>query len=108
MPHDDPRRWELVHGHLVSEPPPGGRHGRIAARLVHRLAAHVEAHELGVVLTCDTAFILHRAPDTVRAPDVAFVTRERYATFGDDTGALPGPPGLRLTVSEVLDAGLSR
>jgi Uma2 family endonuclease len=68
------------------------------------LGAFVEAHRLGVVLTCDTAFVLHRDPDTVRAPDVAFVERERYASFGDDTGALPGAPDLAIEVLSPSDA----
>ena len=100
---DDGRRYELVHGEFVSEPSPGGRHGRVAAKLVQRIGAHVEAHRLGVVLTCDTGFVLHREPDTMRAPDVAFVTYERYHAFGDDTLALPGPPDIAIEVLSPSD-----
>lgn len=100
---DDGLRYELVHGAFVSEPPPGGRHGRIAAKLVQRIGAHVEAHRLGVVFTCDTAFVLHREPDTVRAPDVAFVSYERYHAFGDDVAALPGPPDIAIEVLSPSD-----
>ena len=100
---DDGLHYELVHGEFVSEPPPGGRHGRIAARLVQRIGAHAEAHRLGVVLTCDTGFVLHREPDTVRAPDVAFVSHERYRAFGDDVAALPGPPDLAIEVLSPSD-----
>lgn len=101
---DDDRHYELVHGQFVSEPPPGGRHGRIAARLVQRIGAHVEAQRLGVVLTCDTGFILHRRPDTVRAPDVAFVRRERYIAFDDEISALPGPPDIAIEVLSPSDS----
>ncbi|HET6628397.1 MAG TPA: Uma2 family endonuclease [Woeseiaceae bacterium] len=112
---DDGLHYELVHGEFVSEPPPGGRHGRIAARLVQRIGAYAESHRLGVVLTCDTAFVLHREPDTVRAPDVAFVSHERYRAFGDDVlqpqiTTEPGElnaddllPGFRLPVSDIFD-----
>ena len=100
---DDGLHYELVHGEFVSEPPPGGRHGRIAARLVQRIGAHAEAHRLGVVLTCDSGFVLHREPDTVRAPDVAFVSYERYKAFGDETLALPGPPDLAIEVLSPSD-----
>ena len=33
----------------------------------------------GRVLTCDSGFTLARNPDTVRGPDVAYVSRERWA-----------------------------
>lgn len=100
---DDGFHYELVHGEFVSEPPPGGRHGRIAARLVQRIGAHAEAHRLRVVLTCDSGFVLHREPDTVRAPDVAFVSHERYQAFGDEIFALPGPPDLAIEVLSPSD-----
>lgn len=101
---DDGLHYELVHGEFVSEPPPGGRHGRIAARLVQRIGAHAEAHRLGVVFTCDTGFVLHRQPDTVRAPDVAFVSHARYRAFGDDVAALPGPPDIAIEVLSPSDS----
>ena len=34
-------------------------------------------HELGIVLAQDTGFKIASDPDTVRAPDVAFVGQER-------------------------------
>src|SRR5690606_9864068 len=58
---------------------------------------------LGVVLTCDTGFVLHRKPDTVRAPDVAFVSHERYRAFGDEVSALPGPPDIAIEVLSPSD-----
>ena len=101
---DDEFRHELVSGRLVSEPPPGARHGRIAANIVVRLGAFAQESQSGIVLTCDTGFVLHRSPDTVRAPDVAFVSRERYLALEDETRAFPGPPDLAV---EVLSPGNS-
>jgi Uma2 family endonuclease len=37
----------------------------------------VERERLGEVFTAETGFVLRRDPDTVRAPDVAFVRAER-------------------------------
>lgn len=68
---------ELVRGVLVVREPPGARHGRIAMNLGVELANFVRARELGVVYAAETGFTLARHPDTVRAPDVAFVRRER-------------------------------
>ena len=71
------KRTELVRGVLVVREPAGYRHGVVAARLAMLLGSYVEARSLGQVLAAETGFTLTRDPDTVRAPDVAFVRRER-------------------------------
>ena len=68
---------ELIRGHLVVREPPSTRHGAVAARLTVRLGAFVEKERLGLVFAQDTGFKIERDPDTVRGPDVAFVSRER-------------------------------
>lgn len=68
---------ELVRGRLLVREPPGTRHGSIAARLTYLVAAHVDRHELGVVCGQDTGFKIESDPDTVRAPDVAVIGRDR-------------------------------
>ena len=70
---------ELVRGVLIVREPPGTGHGARAARLTLRVGAFVERHNLGEVFAQDTGFKIERDPDTVRAPDVAFVVRERLA-----------------------------
>ena len=99
---DDAMRHELMNGLLVSEPPPGARHGRVAARIVALLDAHVRKHGVGVVITCDTGFVLHESPATVRAPDIAFITLDRYRALADERNAIPGAPDLAV---EVLSPG---
>ena len=76
------KRTELVRGVLVVREPAGYRHGEVAARLATVVANHVNAQDLGRVLAAETGFKLATDPDTVRAPDVAFIRRER----------LPDPP----------------
>ena len=71
------KRTELVRGVLVVREPAGFRHGAISAALTAILRAYVEAHRLGLVLAAETGFTLERNPDTVRAPDVAFVRQDR-------------------------------
>lgn len=68
---------ELVRGRLIVREPPGARHGRVAMTLAVRLAHHVDPLGVGQVFAAETGFTLFRAPDTVRAPDIAFVVRER-------------------------------
>jgi Uma2 family endonuclease len=92
---------ELVRGVLVVREPPGGRHGRIAANVAFELLKHVRASELGVVYAAETGFTLSRHPDTVRAPDVAFIGRDRLPS-PEPTGYPELGPDL---VVEVLSPG---
>lgn len=91
-------RCELVRGELQMMSPAGSRHGAVSLRIATLLANHVEAQSLGQVFAAETGFLLARDPDTVRAPDVAFVGRDRLAG-GLPAGYFPGPPDL---VVEVL------
>jgi Uma2 family endonuclease len=71
------KRTELVRGRLIVHEPPGGRHGYVAANLAFRLNQHVDLTGAGAVFVGDVGFTLRRDPDTVRGPDVAFVSRDR-------------------------------
>jgi Uma2 family endonuclease len=71
------KRTELIRGVLVVREPAGYSHGRVIAQLTGRLWAHVEQTSAGELLGAETGFTLSRDPDTVRAPDIAFVHRDR-------------------------------
>src|SRR2546423_4049054 len=71
------KRVELVRGILVVREPAGYRHGRVSMNLAVLLSKHVEGTEAGQVVSGDTGFKLTSDPDTVRAPDVAFISRAR-------------------------------
>lgn len=73
IPH---KHAELVRGVLVVREPPGLRHGRIAVELGGALAAHVRANGLGRVYV-ESGFKLASNPDTVRGPDVSFISTAR-------------------------------
>jgi Uma2 family endonuclease len=95
---DDHRRHELVAGFMVSEPPASFRHGDIAAQLFRRLIEFVLTEDRGRVVSTDTGFLLARNPDTVRAPDVAFVSSATIERAGVFRGFFPGPPDLAVEV----------
>lgn len=98
-------RYELVDGVLRRMTPAGHVHGRIAARIGGRLLAFVESHQLGEVYAAETGFLLRRSPDTVRAPDAAFVRRERLASMTlQPQGYFPGPPDLAVEVLSPSDS----
>ncbi len=69
--------YELVQGELIIMSPAGFDHGAIGVCLGSLLFQHVRSHKLGCVVCADTGFVLARDPDTVRAPDVAFVRQDR-------------------------------
>src|SRR5712664_2821997 len=71
------KRTELERGRLIVREPAGYSHGRVTMNLSVRLGAHVESAGCGQLVAAEPGFTLFRAPDTVRAPDVAFVRRER-------------------------------
>jgi Uma2 family endonuclease len=71
------KRTELVRGRLIVHEPPGGRHGYVAANLAFRLNQHIDLTAAGALFVGDVGFTLHRDPDTVRGPDIAFVRGER-------------------------------
>ncbi len=109
---------ELVAGHILVREPLGYRHGYVAARLLVAIANHVNAHALGTVLAAESGFTLFRNPDTVRAPDVAFIRAERvpaesmntYPEFAPDLAVEVLSPSDRAgkvlsKVGDWLDAG---
>jgi len=89
---------ELVAGRIVSEPVPSMEHGRVAAKIVALLDNFISARKLGLLFTCDSGFILARSPDTVRGPDISFVSTDRLRGAGPIKGYFSGPPDLAIEV----------
>jgi Uma2 family endonuclease len=100
----EPFRTELIRGRLVEMEPAGGLHGLVAAQICGLLTAHVLPRGLGKVFGAETGYLLSSNPDTVRAPDASFLSRERIETMGGiTTGYLPGAPDLAFEVASPRD-----
>jgi Uma2 family endonuclease len=97
---DDGWRYELVRGELRKMSPSGARHGRVAAEIIASLGAYVKEHRLGAVYAAEAGFRISRQPDTVRAPDAAFVRSERVV---DTASFFEGPPDVAFEVTSPGD-----
>jgi len=97
MPYDG-SRYELIAGELKLMVPAGWEHGAVGGRLHSLLGHHVMEHRLGEVFEGETGFLLARDPDTVRAPDVAFVGKGRFAAAPLQDAYWPGAPDLAVEV----------
>jgi Uma2 family endonuclease len=100
---EDGFRYELIEGELRRMTPAGYRHGLVAMRFAWRLASHVEANDLGTVCAAETGFLLSSNPDTVRAPDIAFVARSLHQDEETVSGYRPGAPDLVVEVLSPAD-----
>jgi Uma2 family endonuclease len=69
--------------------------------VIASLSAHVRARRLGAVYATDTGFLL--APHTVRAPDAAFVDRQRLEPARRLRGYRQGAPDLAVEVISPSD-----
>ena len=100
---DDGFRYELVAGELRKMVPAGWRHARVAGRLHVLLGGYVEGHNLGDIFGADPGFLLSRDPDTVRAPDIAFMRKDRLAGDEPEEAFWPGAPDLAVEVVSPSD-----
>jgi Uma2 family endonuclease len=95
-------RCELIEGAIVYMAPSGFEHGGIALKIGALLHDYVRSRKLGVVVAAETGFRIRRNPDTVRAPDVAFVRQERLSDKLT-THFFPGAPDLAVEVLSPSD-----
>lgn len=101
LPDGDKRR-ELVRGKLREMTPAGNEHGHIAGEIFGELRNYVKANNLGQTYIAETGFKIASDPDTVRAPDAAFLSCKRLEEVGSVEGFWPGTPDL---VVEVVSPG---
>jgi Uma2 family endonuclease len=79
-------------------PPSGFLHGSIAGNFARLLGEHAKQYDLGVICVAETGFKLQSDPDTVRAPDTAFVSKERILAHGKPEKFWEGAPDLAVEV----------
>ena len=81
----------------------GRLHGLVAARIQVRLGPYVEEHALGETYVA-TGFQLGAGTESVVAPDLSFVHRDRLEMDETTDGHLLAPPDLAIEVVEPSDS----
>ncbi len=97
-------RYELVAGEFKIMSPAGSRHGRIVSRVNSLVEQAVRRGRLGATFGAETGFVLSHNPDTVRAPDVAFVAAARLPAGDLPDGYFRGAPDLAVEVVSPSEA----
>jgi Uma2 family endonuclease len=100
---DDGVRHELLRGELRELTKPGFEHGRVAATVGALLFIHARQTGTGVTVAAETGCLLARDPDTVRAPDAAFISKKRADEVGQTVKFWPGAPDLAVEVVSPSD-----
>ncbi len=103
--HSKGVRGELIRGVLCETMPTVGEHGEIVMNLGVALGAFVKPRRLGRLAGSDAGILLGRNPDTVREPDLAFISSQRLPLNVRNPGYYEVPPDL---VVEVASPGDTR
>ena len=95
-------RGELIRGVLHETMPAGGRHGDIASGLIGEVRAYARPRRMGRVGGTDTGIMLERNPDTVREPDVYYISAEKLPLDVEVAGYYEVVPDM---VAEIYSPG---
>lgn len=102
MPNDG-FRYELVAGELKKMPPSDWRHGAVGGQLHSLLGLRILRDRAGRIFLAKTGFLLSRDPDTVRAPDIAFIRKDHLPASPPREAFWPGAPDLAVEVASPGD-----
>ena len=97
-------RGELIRGELCETMPSGGRHGEVVMRAGFFLNGFIMPRRLGRLAGSDSGVLIERDPDTVREPDIAFISAERLPLDIEVTGYYEVVPDLIVEVVSPSDS----
>jgi len=100
----DNMRHELIHGELTTMPPAGDLHGEHTGLVALEVGGHIRRNKLGKFFGAETGFIVERNPDTVLAPDFAFLSNSRLEKQALTGKFYPGAPDLAVEVLSPSDS----
>ncbi len=96
-------RSELIEGEIHTMPPTFEDHGEFTMRLSIILGRYIMDQRLGKLYAAETGFLLARNPDTVRAPDIAFIRQGRLPSTRSAPRWVPVIPDLVVEVASSRD-----
>ena len=94
---------ELIKGVLEEKVSTGAIHGRVVMNYGMLLGPFVKPQRLGWLIGSDSGVLLERDPDTVREPDVAFISAERLPLDAPVPGYVEVVPDLVVEVVSPSD-----
>ncbi len=96
-------RGELIRGELHETMSTGVNHGRTVMKAGIQLGNFIMPRQLGTLLGSDTGIWLERNPDTVREPDLAYISAEKMPLDADIPGYSEAVPDLVMEVRSPSD-----
>lgn len=96
-------RFELIQGELVSVSPASFKTNLVLGNMYFAIRSFVQSREMGYVSVAEAGFLVETNPDTVVAPDVAYIARDRMPKPIPDRGYLPVVPDLIVEVISPTD-----
>ena len=97
-------RGELIRGVLHRTVSVGLRHGEIVIKLGFLLTLFIKPLRLGRLVGSDAGILLERRPDTVREPDIAFISAEKLPLDVDVPGFSEVVPDLVVEIFSPSDS----
>jgi len=94
---------ELVRGEVHLMTRPGTRHGVVCSRLIGRLQSWNDTDDSGIVVSNDAGVLTERNPDSVRGPDIYYISNDRLPAGEFEAGWLSIPPELCVEVLSPSD-----
>ncbi len=91
-------RGELIRGELHETMSTGINHGRTVIKASVQLGNFIMPRQLGTLVGSDTGIWLERDPDTVREPDIAYISAEKMPLDADIPGYSEVVPDLVVEV----------
>ena len=97
-------RGELVRGELRETVASGREHGEIVVNMTLALGSFIKPRRLGRLFASDSGVWLERDPDTVREPDIGFISAARAPSGVRVTGYSEEVPDLVVEVVSPSDS----
>ena len=96
-------RGELIQGEFREIMSAGVTHGKVVINVAGELRSFVRPRRLGSLMGSDTGILLERDPDTVREPDIAYISAERMPIGAEIPGYSEIIPDLVIEVVSPSD-----